>query len=100
MDCLKNEEIYNIFDTDKLLNRPVVVAVTKTSGVSGVAHWINSYFKLSGESAVDKKHPVVMAVKEWVDDEYESGRVVSIADNELIKIIREKSEELGIELAL
>lgn len=97
---LKNEEIYNIFDTDKLLNRPVVVAVTKTSGVSGVAHWINAYFNLKGDRAVDKKNPVVLAVKEWVDAEYESGRVVSIADSELIRVIREKSEELGVELAL
>lgn len=95
---LKNEEIYNIFDTDALLNRPVVVAVTKTSGVSGVAHWINSYFKLKGDKAVDKKHPVVVAVKEWVDAEYESGRVVSISDSELIRVIHEKSDELGVQL--
>lgn len=97
---LKNEEIYNIFDTDKLLNRPVVVAVTKTSGVSGVAHWINAYFKLKDDKAVDKKHPVVVAVKEWVDDEYEAGRVVSIADSELVRVINQKSKELGINLAL
>ena len=35
---LKNEEIYNIFDTDKLLNRPVLVAVSNTSGLAGIAH--------------------------------------------------------------
>ena len=33
---LKNEEIYNIFDTDKLLNRPVLVAVSNTSGLAGI----------------------------------------------------------------
>lgn len=97
---LKNEEIYNIFDTDLLLNRPVVVAVTKTSGVSGVAHWINAYYNLKGDNAIDKKHQVVVAVKEWVDSEYESGRVIAIADKELIKVIKQKSKELGIDLAL
>lgn len=30
---LKNEEIYNIFDTDKFLNRPPLVAVSNTSGL-------------------------------------------------------------------
>ena len=39
---LKNEEIYNIFDTDKLLNRPVLVAVSNTSGLAGIAQCINT----------------------------------------------------------
>ncbi len=95
---LKNEEIYNIFDTDKLLNRPVVVAVTKTSGVSGVAHWINSHFRLSGDKTVDKTNPIVQAVKEWVDQEYENGRVIAISEDELLKVIDEFSQELNTTL--
>ena len=93
---LKNEEIYNIFDTEKLLNRPVVVAVTKTSGVSGVAHWINSYYRLSGEKAVDKRHPVVAAVKDWVDQEYDGGRVIAITEKELVAQVNKLSEELNV----
>lgn len=38
---LKNEEIYNIFDTEKFLGRPPVVAVSNTSGAAGIAHWIS-----------------------------------------------------------
>lgn len=95
---LKNEEIYNIFDTELLLNRPVEVAVTKTSGVSGVAHWINTHFKLKGDKAIDKKHPVVKSVKEWVDKEYDEGRVASISDTELLRVIDDKSKELGISI--
>jgi len=91
---LKNEEIYNIFDTDKLLNRPVVVAVTKTSGVSGVAHWINSYFRLTGDKAVDKKHPIVQGIKDWVDEEYENGRVIAISEEELVRVLNKLQEEL------
>ncbi len=95
---LKNEEIYNIFDTDKLLNRPVVVAVTKTSGVSGVAHWVNSYFELKDDKAVDKKHPVVQGIKDWVDSEYENGRVVAISVDELVKITDKLTKELKINI--
>lgn len=83
---LKNEEIYNIFNTELLLNRPVKVAVSKTSGLAGVAHWINTYFDLKGNEAMDKRHPVVVKIKEWVDAQYEDGRVTVISDKELAKV--------------
>lgn len=83
---LKNEEIYNIFNTELLLNRPVKVAVSKTSGLAGVAHWINTYFGLKGEEAMDKRHPVVVRIKKWVDAQYEDGRVTVISDKELAKV--------------
>ena len=53
------------------LNRPPLVAVSNTSGLAGIAHWINTYFKLSEEKAVDKNSKLVKKVKEWVDAEYE-----------------------------
>ncbi len=95
---LKNEEIYNIFDTEKFLKRPVLVAVSNTSGLAGIAHWINTYYKLQGERAVDKAHPVVIKVKEWVDKEYEDGRVTVITDNELIRIIDDACKELNVNI--
>lgn len=94
---LKNEEIYNIFDTEKFLNRPVLVAVSNTSGLAGIAHWINTYFHLKGEKVIDKSNPIVAKVKEWVDREYESGRVTVITDNELIHVIQQSYRELGID---
>ncbi|NDL67118.1 2-isopropylmalate synthase [Anaerotalea alkaliphila] len=95
---LKNEEIYNIFDTEKLLNRPVVVAVSDTSGVSGVAHWINAYFKRKDDRAVDKNHPVVQEVKAWVDREYAEGRVTFITDEEMLEAIDKAVEATGVAL--
>ena len=95
---LKNEEIYNIFDTEKLLNRPVLVAVSNTSGLAGIAYWINTYFQRKGDRALDKNHILVEKVKEWVDAEYEKGRVTMITDEELLKIIDEYSKEFGISL--
>lgn len=93
---LKNEEIYNIFDTEKILNRPVLVAVSNTSGLAGIAHWINTYYKLKDDKRVDKQHPIVIKVKEWVDKEYDTGRVTVITDKELINVIEEAGRELGI----
>ena len=88
---LKNEEIYNIFDTDLLLNRPPKVMVSNTSGASGIAHWLNSHFRLRGENAFDKQDTIVIELKGWVDKEYEEGRVTAISDGEL--------EELSLALA-
>ena len=86
---LKNEEIYNIFDTEKFLNRPVMVAVSNTSGLAGIAHWINTYFRLKGDKCVTKSDPIISYVKDWVDQEYESGRVTALTDDELLKVIDE-----------
>lgn len=49
---LKNEEIYNIFDTAALLNRPALVAVDAHGGLAAVAHWINSYFRIKDRKSV------------------------------------------------
>ena len=95
---LKNEEIYNIFDTEKFLNRPALVAVSNTSGLAGIAHWMNSYFKWKGEKQIEKTHPLVAMVKTWIDEEYENGRVTVLTDEELLKVIDESSAKLGINL--
>ena len=86
---LKDEEIYNIFDTKKILGRSAGVMITKTSGLAGIAYWINDNLRLSGEKAVDKKSPLVLALKGWVDDMYENGRQTAISDEEVIEKIRE-----------
>jgi isopropylmalate/homocitrate/citramalate synthase len=88
---LKNEEIYNIFDTEKFLDRPVLAAVSNTSGLAGIAHWINTYFKLKGDKALDKSNPIVVRVKEWVDREYEDGRLTVLSNQELEEKIAELS---------
>ncbi|WP_026507275.1 2-isopropylmalate synthase [Butyrivibrio sp. MC2013] len=96
---LKNEEIYNIFDTDKFLGRPPVSAVSNTSGLAGIAHWINVHYKLKGDEAMDKKSELVVRIKEWVDKQYADGRVTVITDDELITEINSVTAELGMTLA-
>ena len=94
---LKNEEIYNIFDTDKFLNRPVLCAVSNTSGLAGIAHWINTYYHLPEDKHLDKNCDLVHALKVWVDEEYATGRVTVLTDEELVAQIKKTCEELGIE---
>lgn len=86
---LKDEEIYNIFNTDKILNRPASVSIGKTSGLAGIAYWINTNYRLSGDKAIDKRDPLVIAIKEWVDKEYEDGRQTAISNGELENKIAE-----------
>lgn len=83
---LKNEEIYNIFNTEKILKRPCRISVSNTSGLAGIAHWVNSYYRLDGDEALDKKSPIIEFIKQWVDDEYDNGRITVITDKELEEV--------------
>ena len=93
---LKDEEIYNIFDTKKLLNRAASVMVSKTSGLAGIAYWINENYGLTDAERVDKRSPLVVAMKEWIDAEYENGRQTALSTEELeIKIEELSGGKLG-----
>ena len=85
---LKDQEIYNIFDTEKLLGRKPSVMISKTSGLAGIAYWINEYYELPPERAVDKHAPVVIHLKEWIDAEYANDRQTSISPIEMDEKIR------------
>jgi isopropylmalate/homocitrate/citramalate synthase len=78
----KNEEIYNIFDTDKWLKAPSKIAVTNNSGLAGIACWLHMNV---GEKSADirKDHPALLQVKGWIDEQYRHGRVTSISDAEM-----------------
>ena len=91
---LKDEEIYNIFNTQKILNRPIGVAITQTSGLAGIALWINNYFRLSGDKAIDKKDDRVAEIKGWIDLQYQDGRTTSISDDEMLSAINEITPDI------
>ncbi len=86
---MKDEEIYNIFDTDAILNRPAGVAITDTSGSAGVAHWINVHYQLEAEERIEKSHPAVEAILKWIGAEYEGGRTTPISDEEMEELVRQ-----------
>ena len=84
---LKDEEIYNIFDTGAILNRPAGVTVSSTSGAAGIAYWINSHYRLSGDDIISKRDPMVTEIKKLVDEQYANGRQTVISTAELEKFI-------------
>ena len=88
---LKDQEIYNIFNTEKILNRPASVLLGKTSGLAGIAYWINQNYSLKGENEIDKKSPLVIKLKEWIDKEYEDGRQTTLSTEEIEQKIEEFS---------
>ena len=85
---LKDEEIYNIFDTAKILNRPALVAVDATSGTAGVARWLNSYFRLKGDEVIPKTDPLVTTLRDLVAELYAQGRNTVMGDEELEIMVR------------
>ena len=85
---IKNPEIYNIFDTEKLLNRPPGIIINDKSGTAGIAQWINTHLRLTGDRRVSKHDPGVARIYEWVQDQYNKGRVTSISNEEMEKIVR------------
>lgn len=89
---MKDAEIYNIFDTEAILNRPANVSVSATSGLAGIAYWINSHYSLTGEHTVTKQSPLVVEAKEIVDRLYEEGRTTVMSTDELETLIEELTE--------
>jgi isopropylmalate/homocitrate/citramalate synthase len=80
---IKNEEIYNIFDTRKILRRPVSITVTDKTGIAGVAYWVNSRLGLEGENSINKRHPGIVKIHKRIMQEYEEGRITSISRKEM-----------------
>ena len=74
------------------------MAVSNTSGLAGIAHWINTYFHLPEGKQVDKNTEMVAMVKAWVDKEYEEGRMTVLTDEELLEVIEAARKRLGCEL--
>ena len=87
---MKDEEIYNIFNTKKILNRAPGVAISNTSGLAGIAYWINEHYGLAGSDMVTKDSDMVKRLKEWVDEMYSDGRTTCLSNREL----EDKIEEL------
>jgi isopropylmalate/homocitrate/citramalate synthase len=93
---LKNEEIYNIFNTAKILNRPISISVSDKSGLAGIAQWINSHFALTGKDRIEKTHPGVAKFNRWVTKQYEEGRTTAISDPEMEKVTRKYLPEIFV----
>ena len=88
---LKDAEIYNIFDTEKLLGRRQSVMIGQNSGLAGIAYWFNENYQLTESERLDKHNPLVAEVKKWIDEQYADGRQTSLSTMELETKIEELS---------
>ncbi len=97
----RDERIYNIFDTEKLLKRPPEIVITDKSGADGVYLWVNNFLGLEGEERLKKTR--LVKIMRWVADQYEKEtRTTNISDRELAELVRqhlpaeyEKAEKEG-----
>jgi isopropylmalate/homocitrate/citramalate synthase len=86
---LKNEEIYNCFDTRKLLNRPVSVAITDKTGAAGIKHWVEARYKIE----IPKHDVRITKIKDKIDAEYSANRVSAISDEEMFDWVRDAFDD-------
>jgi isopropylmalate/homocitrate/citramalate synthase len=93
---LKNEEIYNPFDTARILKRPVTITITDKSGKAGIVHWLNTRLGLESERQVDKGHPGVAKIHKRIMESYAAGRVTSISNVEMEGLARRYLPELFV----
>ena len=84
---MKDAEIYNIFDTEKILGKGAEVAISNTSGTAGIAYWMNKHYERCGDKVFTKQDPIVQKIKEEIDKLYADGRTTLMGDEELEQII-------------
>ena len=84
---MKDERIYNIFDTKKILGRSAGVMLGQNSGLAGIAYWINHHSGFKGDDLVMKGEDAVIELKKKLDEIYEGGRASTIAESELEEML-------------
>jgi len=83
----RDERVYNIFDTTKLLDRPPEVVITDKSGADGVYLWVNNFLGLSDERRIRKTK--LVKIMRWVADQYDvENRTTAISDREMADLVR------------
>jgi len=82
---LKDEEIYNCFDTQKLLSRPASVAITDKAGAAGIKHWIEARYQIE----IPKHDLRITKIKDRIEVEYSADRVSAISDEEMFAWVGE-----------
>ncbi len=91
---IKNEEIYNIFDTGDILGRPLGISVTDKSGVAGIALWLNQNLDLEGDKQIDKRHPGIQGIAKWVEEQYAARRTTAISSEEMLEQAKQHLPDL------
>jgi isopropylmalate/homocitrate/citramalate synthase len=85
---IKDEEIYSPFDTTSLLRRPPRAAITDKSGAAGLLLWIRDHRPLLA-AGLTKQDPRVRRLNERIIGEFGAGRITSLSDAEVGRLVDE-----------
>ena len=90
----RDERIYNIMDTARLLNRPPGVAITDKTGTDGIAVWVNEFLGVKG-TPDEVKLTKIFGIQKWVMEQYNvHGRLTAISDEELAEQVKRQLPDL------
>jgi len=88
----RDQRIYSIFDTEKLLNRPPEVVITDKSGADGIRLWVCNFLNLHGKDIIRKTK--LVKILKWVADQYSvENRTTAISDKEMADLVKEHLSE-------
>lgn len=62
-----------------------LMEISNTSGLAGVAYWVNRYVTKRGGTPYDKNDQVIVDIYSWVTSQYDAGRITMISDDELVE---------------
>ena len=80
-------------EANKLRDDLTDIAITQSSGNTGIAYWLNSFLALDDSNCISENHPSVIQIKAWVDEQYESGRMIPITDEEILGLAQQSLPE-------
>jgi hypothetical protein len=89
IDRLSRQRREKLEKRENAESNPTDVAITFNSGGAGIAYWINSYLKLSGQGEVGENHEAVAKIKQWLGGQAEAGRFGEVPYNEMLEQVRE-----------
>ena len=70
-----------------------MVNITDSSGMAGIAHWINSKVDLPQEEKIEKSNPRIAKIYDIITEQYEKGRVTAMSDKEMMAIVKKYMPE-------
>lgn len=70
-------------------NRLTNVVLTFNSGRAGIAYWINNYPGLEGPNVIYEEHETVVKIKDWMDEQMDSGRFGEVPEDEILEQLQE-----------
>lgn len=84
----KNQEIYNIFDTEHILGRSIPIIINDKSGKAGLTYWINQVLQTPEGERIPKSHPGVGRIHKKIMEQYDGGRSTSFSHEEIMIFVR------------